>query len=98
MTDYQLVIASCYLPPEKSPWGRNADDFFAHLVKVIYSVSKDTYCFIVYGDFYVRVGSLEDYIQRDIDDIYTKLVSLLHNEINYIILLKKTKFKSGKEF
>ena len=36
--------------------------------------------------------------QRDIDDIYTKFVSLLHNEINSIILLKKMKFKSGKEF
>ena len=36
--------------------------------------------------------------QKDIDDIYTKFVSLLHNKINSIILMKKTKFKSGKEF
>ena len=30
-TLYKVAFFATYLPPENSPWGRNATDFYAHL-------------------------------------------------------------------
>ena len=63
----KFVVFSCYLPPEDSPWGRNADDFFNHLLSLIYMYDDADNIFIS-GDLNARVGDLQDYVQF-VDDI-----------------------------
>ena len=45
-TGYKIVIFSVYLPTENSPWGRNAMDFFSHLLGQIYLLSDIDAIFI----------------------------------------------------
>ena len=59
--DFSLAAASCYLEPENSPWGRNAESYFAHLLNIIYSYC-DIDCFAICGDFNSRIGVLNDII------------------------------------
>ena len=66
--DYALAVASCYLSPENSPWGRNADEYFGNVVNFIYSSYNEIDCFILCGDFNARIGALHDYIPN-IDNI-----------------------------
>ncbi len=58
---------SCYLPPENSPRGRDAQSFFAHLLTQIYINSESDAVFIG-ADFNARIGSLSDII-HDCDSI-----------------------------
>ena len=32
VTSYKIAVFAAYLPPENSPWGRNATDFYSHLL------------------------------------------------------------------
>ena len=66
-TDYKIVIFSVYLPPENSPWGRNATDFFSHLLGQIYLLSDNDAIFVC-GDLNSPLGGLSDVI-NDIDGI-----------------------------
>ena len=66
-TDYKIVIYSVYLPPENSPWGRNAMEFYSHLLGQIYLLSDNDAIFVC-GDVYSRIGGLSDVI-NDIDGI-----------------------------
>ena len=66
-TGYKIVIFSVYLPPENSPWGRNATDFFSHLLGQIYLLSDNDAIFVC-GDLNSRLGGLSDVI-NDIDGI-----------------------------
>ena len=36
-TEHTILLFSCYLAPENSPWGRDAQSFFAHLLSLIYT-------------------------------------------------------------
>ena len=54
-SDYSFVVYSCYLPPEMSPWGRDASSFFAHLSSQIYLFSNLDAIYVV-GDFNSRIG------------------------------------------
>ena len=66
-SDYCFVVFTCYLPPEMSPWGRDASGFFSHLLSQIYLCSH-TDAVYVSGDFNSRVGNLDDYL-KEIDDV-----------------------------
>jgi hypothetical protein len=66
-TNYKIIVYSVYLPPENSPWGRNATDFYAHLLGQIYLLS-DCEAIFVCGDNNSRIGELQDIIS-DIDGI-----------------------------
>ena len=57
------VVISCYLPPEDSPWGRNADNFFNHLLSLVYTYTCNVENVLICGDFNARVGNLNDFVQ-----------------------------------
>ena len=71
LTDYTFVIFSCYLPPEGSPWGRDASSFFTHLLTQIY-LHYDADAMFVCGDFNARIGSAPDF-DKDLDNVPPKL-------------------------
>ena len=56
-----------YLPPENSPWGRNATDFYSYLLGQVYLLS-DKDAIIICGDLISRTGEMSDIIS-DIDGI-----------------------------
>ena len=59
-TDFTFIIFSCFLPPENSVWGRDAQSNFAHILTNLY-INNDDDAFIVYGDFNARIGSFKDF-------------------------------------
>ena len=61
-----FAVATCYLPPENSSRGRDADSFFSHLLTCIYNCDVED--FLVCGDFNARIGTLSDLIDLE-DDI-----------------------------
>ena len=61
VSEYSFVIFSCYLPPENSPWGRDASAFFCRLLSLIYQFSEVDAIYIG-GDVNARIGNLEDFI------------------------------------
>jgi hypothetical protein len=66
-TEGDFIVFSCYLPPENSNRGRDAQSFFAHLLSQIYINSESDKMFIG-ADFNSRIGSLTDIID-DCDNI-----------------------------
>ena len=69
------MIVVGYLPPENSPWGRDATGFMAHILQLLYLHShvSDTY---VMGDFNAHLGNSDDCIDG-IDEI-SKRTALDH--------------------
>ena len=61
LSEYNFVIFSCYLPPENSPWGRDASAFFCRLLSLVYQFSEVDAIYIG-GDINARIGNLEDFI------------------------------------
>ena len=59
-SDFSFVVVSAYLPPENSPWGRDAFSFFNHLLQLIYT-NCDSDALFILGDLNARVGDLTDY-------------------------------------
>ena len=66
-TDHQFIVFSCYLPPENSPWGRNSEGFYSHLVSQIYFHNYVDLYFLC-GDVNDRIGNLDDFA-RNVDDL-----------------------------
>ena len=68
LTSYLILLITVYLPPERSPWGRNAEEYLEHMSNVIRMYSDE--CDVVYmcGDLNARVGSKQDSI-AEIDNI-----------------------------
>ena len=69
---YCFVIFTCYLPPETSPWGRDASVFFGHLLSYMYTYA-DVDATYVCGDVNGRIGNWEDYV-KEIDDVPLRVV------------------------
>ena len=72
-TDFEILLISGYLPPENSPWGRNASGFFAHCLKLLY-MYNNVDVVVLMGDLNSRIGNLFDYTpecdiisQRDVN-------------------------------
>ena len=55
-----ILVLSCYLPPEGSPWA-NTTLFFSNLTKQVYEMKEDD-MIILAGDFNARIGGNEDFI------------------------------------
>lgn len=87
---YSFIVISCYLSPETSTWGRNADLFFAHLLSLIYAADADAV--YICGDLNSRIAQLRDYGEED--DIPSRVVldtsSNKHGE-SFIEFLKDSK-------
>ena len=78
ITGVQLLIICVYLPPEESPWGRDAETFFAHLLSIVYLYTNVDHVFIA-GDLNARIGCSLDYM-KDVDDLGDRTV--LDHSIN----------------
>ena len=61
-----FIVCSCYLPPENSPYGRDAVSFYAHLLSLIYLYKSAVNGFYICGDLNSRIGNMSD-IVGDID-------------------------------
>lgn len=57
------MVISCYLSPETSPWSRNVDLFFAHLLSLIYAADCDA--IYICGDLNSSIAHLRDYVDED---------------------------------
>lgn len=78
-SDYVFVVFSCYLPPESSPWGRDASSFFSHLLTQIY-IQYDTDSIFICGDFNARISNIPDF-DKDLDTIPPRLtIDNVHNQ------------------
>ena len=60
-TDYIFVVFCCYLPPERSPWGRESTLFYSHLLTQLYEC-QDVDCVVMCGDVNGRIGNLKDFV------------------------------------
>ncbi|WAR21523.1 LOW QUALITY PROTEIN: hypothetical protein MAR_015497, partial [Mya arenaria] len=58
-TGSDFIVFSCYLPPEGSTRGRDAQGFFVHLLTQIYAHANYDQM-VVCSDFNARIGSLSD--------------------------------------
>ena len=59
-SNLSIVVFCCYLPPERSPWGRNISDYFAHIMSQLYLCAEDDIV-ILCGDMNARIGEMKDY-------------------------------------
>ena len=87
-----MCIYVCYLSPESSVWGRDANYFFSHLLSCIYLNSEYEHI-IICGDMNARIGELPDSID-EVDNIISRnnidKVKAGHHE-SLINFLKDTK-------
>ncbi len=67
ISGYSFVIINSYLPPENTPWGRDATGFMSYLLSLIYTIPEFDAVFVV-GDMNSRIGSKQDFLQN-IDNI-----------------------------
>lgn len=58
-SDFKLIVYSMYLPPENSPWGRDATSFFSHLLTQVY-LHCETDAIFLCGDLNSRIGSIQE--------------------------------------
>ena len=66
----RIVLCACYLSPETSTWGMDADLYFNHLSSVVQSLDEVDFI-IGAGDLNARIGSKTDFIP-DIDVVCTR--------------------------
>ena len=77
ISNFKIAIFSCYLPPENSPYGKQAEYFFNHLLQTVYLLSNVDQIFIM-GDFNAKTGNTADTL--DTDNILTrKYIDLTKN-------------------
>ena len=61
-TKYKLLLITGYLPPENSPYGRNADEFYNHIQSLCYTYFSKYDAIYLCGDLNSRIGNMNDYI------------------------------------
>ncbi|CAC5381141.1 unnamed protein product [Mytilus coruscus] len=66
-TEFEFLVFACYLPPENSSRGRDAQSFYAHLLSQIYMSNENDGIYLI-GDFNSRIGSLSETL-NDIDNL-----------------------------
>ena len=67
VSNYSFAIIAGYLPPEGSPYGRDATAFFNHILNIVHELC-DLDCLYFTGDFNSRIGKEKDFVEG-IDDI-----------------------------
>ena len=85
----------CYLPPEGSPYSRDIDAFYAHLITELYLANEADMIFLA-GDFNARIGSNTDTFDGLDDTIIPerKVLDLTSNK--HGSMLFKSKIIKGK--
>ena len=78
ISEYTVVIFSCYLPPDNSPYALNVNDFFAHLTSQSY-LHCNVDILLICGDFNARVGNLKDTISCDEFVPERKVIDMCHS-------------------
>ena len=73
VSGYEVLLIACYLPPANSNWGRDASEFFAHILILIYQFASDTDAIYVTGDLNSRIGNACDFIP-EIDSVTERVV------------------------
>lgn len=61
ISDYTVLILSCSLPPENSPWGRDSLSYFSHILSQLYTFC-DVDAVYMAGDLNARLGELNDFV------------------------------------
>ena len=56
IVDLTFAVYCYYLPPEDSPWGRDSDAFFGHLLAQMYLNSHLDHLFVC-GDVNAKLGT-----------------------------------------
>ena len=79
ISKYSVILIACYLPPERSPWGRDASKFFGHILNCIHIYTNECDAIYLCGDLNSRLGNKQDYI-KGIDDIKDR--QILDNTYN----------------
>ena len=74
-----IIIFCCYLPPEYSTWGKDAQSFFSYLTSYVYLLT-DAKHLILCGDFNARIGNMQDIIPS-VDDVKER--NILDTSKNY---------------
>ncbi len=69
-TGFSANLIGCYLPPEFSHWGRDSDNFFSHLITLLY-MSTNEDLITICGDFNARISDKCDYIP-EVDSIQSR--------------------------
>lgn len=62
---YSFILISCYLFPELSIWGRNADLYFGHLLAFLYTITVKVDSVSICGDVNSRIGDLKAYVEGE---------------------------------
>ena len=63
MSDFSCMLISCYLPPQNSVWGRDADGFYSHILNLLYTYN-DVDIVLIMGDLNSRIGQEIDIINH----------------------------------
>lgn len=85
VSHYSFAIINCYLPPSNSIYGRDATDFMAHVLSIIYRISHYDAVYIV-GDVNSRLGDKTDFVEN-IDNIPArKVIDHTHNSHGEVFL------------
>lgn len=90
-TEYNIVISSCYLPPDKYARGRDAQCVLSHS---LFQICVDNNCMymLIEADFNSNIGSLSG-ILNELDSIqYVIYNSINQNGHDFLEFLNDSKF------
>ena len=72
-SDYTFILIACYLPPERSPWGRDASGYFSQILNIIHTYACCCDSIYLCGDLNSRMGEKQDYV-IGVDDVVKRKV------------------------
>jgi hypothetical protein len=73
VSKYTIVLIACYLPPERSPWGRDACSYFAYILNIIHVHTCSSDALYSCGDLNSRLGDKQDYV-KGVDPLFDRQV------------------------
>ncbi len=75
ITEKKVLLISCYIAPESSPYGRDCDGFFAQLEQICYMYCNVYDVIIFCGDINARIGEKSDH-EIDLDSELPERISI----------------------
>ena len=79
ISEFTFLVVSAYLPPETSPWGRDAASFYNYLLQTVYTY-HDVDALFILGDFNARIANLQDF--DDAIDVINKRIANIDDKVN----------------
>ena len=70
ISNFNFLIISAYLPPESSPWGRDASAFFNHILQLMYTYHDCDAIFLM-GDINARIADMVDF-DESVDNVKSR--------------------------